>query len=113
MWSLHEKFFDPKKHALAEEDPVPEQHASFSKEGVVGVDYVDITEATSAFHETPDLHTTQVRKKDLSELKCKLTAIPLPKDDDIQPIFDDVDRTSDGQLTMKEVEKAIIQLTGG
>lgn len=44
-----------------------------------------------------------------ADLYKKLTEIPLPDNKDIQDIFEEVDRNGDGSLSLKEVEKAIIQ----
>lgn len=53
--------------------------------------------------------STKVDEKARAHLEAKLTAIEVPKDDEIQALFEDVDRNGDGTLTMREVEKAIIQ----
>lgn len=50
-----------------------------------------------------------VDTKGAADLYEKLTEIPVPKDEDIQAIFEEVDGNGDGSLSMKEVEKAIIR----
>lgn len=61
-------------------------------------------------HTKTDIEQGEVTSADAAaDLYQKLTAIPVPDPEDIQAIFEEVDRNGDGSLSLQEVEKAVIQ----
>ena len=66
------------------------------------------SDATATDPKSDDKNDDDEAQK-LEEMRQQLTNIPVPKDDEIQAMFEEIDRNGDGKLTMPEVEKAIIQ----
>eukprot|EP00977_Amphora_coffeiformis_P029830 scaffold42983_cov176-Amphora_coffeaeformis.AAC.1 len=67
-------------------------------------------EAIDAVEEsTPEELSNPKEEKEIEGLRAQLTNFAVPSEDEIQVIFDEIDRNHDGLLSMPEVEKAMIQ----